>query len=113
MQAGSFPRELSLLSVVFPLQRDPDGHKLLLGTCPEAAAHIRSLRGGRIPGARRGSVSAEGAGLCPDMSHNLLGESRAPCTASLPPRAKRELWGEGEGGHVLEHLEKSLVLPSW
>lgn len=113
MQAGGFPREPSLLSVVSPLQRDPDGHRALLGTCPGAPGHIRSLHGGSIPGARSGSASAAGDGLCPDMSHNLLGESCVPCAAFLLPSATKGVLVEGEECHVLEHLGKSLVLPSW
>lgn len=55
----------------------------------------------------------QGAGLCPDMSHNLLGvEGCAPRAGFCLLSGMKGVLVKGAECHVLEHLEKSLVLPS-
>lgn len=55
----------------------------------------------------------QGAGLCPDMSHNLLGdEGCAPRAGFCLLSGMKGVLVKGAECDVLEHLKKGLVLPS-
>lgn len=55
----------------------------------------------------------QGAGLCPDMSHNLLGdEGCAPWAGFCLLSGMKGVLVKVAECDVLEHLKKGLVLPS-